>query len=259
MAPWTARRFTGEEIAPPPARGEIRDARMQLNSSSRTFILIAMSAVQPGARAAGTRRRLLEAGRRAFAARGLEGTNLRADILEPAGISVGSFYHQFGDKTELLLAILDEAQEGFRALLREIHAPRPGKAILDVARDAFGLVLDMAERDEDLMRIQLRVRSSDDQRVRAFERERRARWRGTLAEDYQRIGAAAGHGVEAELLADLVVGLALGAVAQYLETPPGERRAARARLLDGLVRFTLGGAAAFVHPRAPHPPHDTRE
>ena len=218
-----------------------------------------MSASQPGSRAAETRRRLLQAGRRAFAAHGLEGTNLRTHVLLPAGISVGSFYHQFADKTELLLAILEESMAGFRARLHEIHAPRPGKSALDVARDSFALALDLAVRNEDLMRIQLRVRTSEDPRVRAFERESRARWRASLAEDYRRIGRAAGHAIEAELLADLIVGLGLGAVAQLLETPPAQRKAARERLLDGLVRFTLGGAAAFVHASTHATPRDAQE
>lgn len=208
-------------------------------------------AVAPPSRAARTRERLLAAGRRAFAERGLAGTNLREDILLPAGVSVGSFYHQFRDKTELLLAILDEYAGTFRARLHAIHAPRPGKSAADVARDSFGLLLELAERDEDLLRIQLRVRSSDDPRVRAFERESRARWRAGLAEDYRRIGAAGGLGLEAELLADLIVALSLGAVAQFLETPPAERPAERERLLEGLVRFTLGGAAAFLHEGEP--------
>ena len=48
----------------------------------------------PGARrgsAEATRARLIEAGRRAFARKGLAGTKLTQDILEPAGVSVGSF------------------------------------------------------------------------------------------------------------------------------------------------------------------------
>ena len=56
-----------------------------------------------------TRRKILDAGTRAFADKGLDGTNLVRDVLEPAGVSVGSFYHQFADKTELLIVLLDEA------------------------------------------------------------------------------------------------------------------------------------------------------
>ena len=78
----------------------------------------------PGARrgsAEATRERLIEAGRRAFARKGLAGTKLTQDILEPAGVSVGSFYHQFKDKTDLMLAIFEQHTDNMRALLRREH------------------------------------------------------------------------------------------------------------------------------------------
>ena len=66
-------------------------------------------------RALETRARLLDAGRVAFSQRGYDAVNLTTDILEPAGVSVGSFYHQFTDKTDLLIAILDDAATNRKA------------------------------------------------------------------------------------------------------------------------------------------------
>lgn len=195
-----------------------------------------------------TRQRLLAAGRRAFARRGLAGANLKGDILEPADVSVGSFYHQFRDKTELLLAILAEHSRVLRARLSELHRPAPGRTALSIAHDAYAMVLEMAERHEDLLRIQLRERDSEDPRVRDFLRSDRERWTRSLAEDYRRIARAGGHEVDADLAAQLVVGLSLGAVAQLLDLPPDERPRARERLQDGLVRFTLGGVGALTRP-----------
>ena len=44
-------------------------------------------------------------GVRAFGELGHDRVNLVVDILEPAGVNPGSFYYQFSDKTDLLLAI----------------------------------------------------------------------------------------------------------------------------------------------------------
>ncbi len=87
-------------------------------------------------RAAETRQRLLAAGRSAFARKGLAGVNLKRDLLEPAGISVGSFYHQFKDKTELLLAILAEHSAAQRERFSEVHRPAAGRSGEDLARDS---------------------------------------------------------------------------------------------------------------------------
>jgi AcrR family transcriptional regulator len=199
------------------------------------------------------RQRLLEAGRRAFARKGLAGTNLVADVLEPAGVAVGSFYHQFGDKTDLLLAILGEHADSFRARLSAVHRPAPGRTFADIAHASYSLLFDVAAEDEDVLRIQLRERDSGDARVRRFLREERRRWAESLAADYTRLAEASGRSFDVERAVELVVALSLGAVAQYLETPRSERPARRERLLDGLVRFTLGGVPALIDEPDPGP------
>src|SRR5713226_5603547 len=87
-----------------------------------------------------TRTRLLEVGRPAFARKGYAGTNLKEDILLPAGVSVGSFYHQFRDKTDLFLEILRAHSRTFRVMIREAHLASTEATPGDVARHSFATV-----------------------------------------------------------------------------------------------------------------------
>ena len=80
-----------------------------------------------------TRRRLLDAARAAFAARGFEGASLQ-EIQEIAGVSVGSFYHQFKDKADLFLAVLGELTLAVHRTLRELHAAPAGESLGALAR-----------------------------------------------------------------------------------------------------------------------------
>ncbi|HUI24830.1 MAG TPA: TetR/AcrR family transcriptional regulator [Candidatus Kryptonia bacterium] len=199
---------------------------------------------------ASTRARLLTVGRTAFARKGLAGVSLTEDILRPAGVSVGSFYHQFRDKTDLFLALLQQHTEAFRAMIREAHDPRSGRGPLEMARHSYATVFRVAEENPELFRIFVRERESENKRVRAYLQETHRGWITSLAEDYRRIGLANGQGTTdtatAELTAELISALTTGTILRYLELPAAERGKQRPRLIAGLVHFTLGGVPALT-------------
>jgi len=200
-----------------------------------------------------TRSRLLEFGRRAFARRGHAATNLKEDILLPAGISVGSFYHQFRDKTDLFLAILEEHGTTFRRMVHDANRPRKGMDEEQVARQSFETVFAIAEENADLFHIMLRERESEDERVREFLREGRRGWTQGLMEDYRSM--LGGHDVadeELEMAAELVQSMTFGLIVHFLGLTPEEQRRERSRLIDGLVRFSLGGLTALFGAPATH-------
>jgi len=191
-------------------------------------------------------------GRRAFARKGLAGTNLKDDILAPARVSVGSFYHQFADKTELLLEILRQHSETFLRMMHEAHRPEGSGDPQAIAGHSFATVFRVAEENDDLFRIMIREHSSDDPRVRAYLRENRRRWIESLAEDYRAIGRQSG-GPVAEfdddglrLAAELISAMTLGMVLDYLDRPPRERPALREQRIAALTLFTLGGVAGLM-------------
>ena len=192
-----------------------------------------------------TRNRLLEAGRRAFARRGLAGTNLSQHILEPAGIAVGSFYYQFRNKTELLVAILEEDSQDLRSALERVQQPTPGRSVLDIARASYAATFDVVDRHADTMRILIRESAVDDPSVQQFADQEQRNWIETLTRNFQRF-APADHSIEqVALAAELISVLTTGALAHYLGLPGQERPAARERLIDGLLRLTVGGLPAL--------------
>jgi AcrR family transcriptional regulator len=200
------------------------------------------SSTAPGrGRAAATRERILDTARSAFAAKGFDGTNLVGDVLEPAAVSAGSFYHQFRSKSDLYTVVVQEAAAGWHAPLASVAdaGPRDIGDLAGVARQAYRGVFDVVDQHEDLVRIQMRDRYHPDPEVYAPLRALRAGWITTLTSVYRQVLA------EPAAAAELTVSLALGTVAFYLDIPQAERSKVRGRLIDNLTAFTLGGLAAL--------------
>jgi AcrR family transcriptional regulator len=190
-----------------------------------------------------TRKRLLAAGRRAFAAKGLGGTSLRDDILKPAKVSAGSFYHQFSDKTELLLEILDVDGAAVRKQVENTPAPSGHDPAQDV-RDAFAVYFDMADRNPWFVKIYIREYYSDDARVRRKIRRHNASTIGNVRDNLVRLNQRTGLTVDAELGGLLISNLAIAVVNHYLGLAARERAAVRERLLSGMVDLLVGGISA---------------
>lgn len=196
---------------------------------------------------AATRVALLEAGVKAFAAKGHDGVNLAKDVLEPAGISAGSFYHQFANKTELLLAIIElatkVAENRFYESLPDDRAGMSGDAV----RESWDNYLSLVDRREDVVTIQLRETHSPHPEIADAIKRLTDLRRDHLASQYRRV-AVDGAAIDAEALSEVVETLAAGALANYLRTPPQDRAHRKAEMVDRLTTATLAAVAAFTDP-----------
>ena len=202
-------------------------------------------------RADDTRRRLLVQARAAFAAKGHDAVSVQRDVLEPSGVSNGSFYHQFSDKTDLLVAVLEEAVDTARFVLHQSITTAPVDDPTQRSRRAFETWFAMVDGAEDLFRIQVRERDNADPRVRTLLQALRQRWITTIAATLrERTGTG---NVDTDLAARLIASLTYGVLIDYLDTPADERAALRATLIDALPRFVTGGITALDAPDLPSP------
>jgi len=197
------------------------------------------------ARGLETRARLLEAGRTAFSLRGHDAVNLTSDILEPAGVSVGSFYHQFADKTELLVAVLDQAakeRENLTVLLELGDSARSSlEENLAQAVERFFVSLDDAGS---LWRIQVRERNNTDPRIRERILEGRRAWH----QEITRIIGPFNQGDQPALdwAVHLIFLVCVGLIAVYPDLPPDIRTANRHTLPARVSAFLCRGVQPLL-------------
>ena len=211
-----------------------------------------MTAMSPHvqSRALETRARLLDAGRVAFSQRGYDAVNLTTDILEPAGVSVGSFYHQFTDKTDLLIAILDDAATNRKASVFLHDSGNGRKRSLDTeiaqAIERFFVSLDDGGH---LWRIQVRERNNTEPRIRERILQGRQAWRGEvtrlLAPHNRRDPDALAQAVE------LILIFCIGLISAYLDLPPEMQAARRHTLPQQVSEFLSRGARPLLGVPAP--------
>jgi AcrR family transcriptional regulator len=188
------------------------------------------------ARSQETRARIVASGREAFARLGHDAVNLADDVLRPAGVSVGSFYHQFADKTELLVAILRESADDRRSMILDGAA---GADLAVAVETALRRLFDSLDRDETSWRLQLDARASANSQVRRLGMEGRERWISLLGDHL----AGWGHttATERRQAATLLVGFSTGLALVYLDMPPAARRRQRRTLVEGAIAFALPG------------------
>ena len=192
------------------------------------------------ARALATRARILDQAAIAFARDGYDAASLTGDILEPAGVSVGSFYHQFDNKLDVLFALLNERLEGFGREFDEAFAAAAPKTLHDRLSMMLTWVLDHTDALPDLCLIQLRERWNPDPNVRSAVVDSWAPWRRGIRlaiesefDDEQAVGAAA-----------RMLGRALlPTLGDYLSIPEADRPAWRKRELPHVLAFCGTGVA----------------
>jgi AcrR family transcriptional regulator len=195
------------------------------------------------ARSAETRRKLLDAGFEAFAAKGHDGVNLVDDILEPAGISAGSFYHQFADKTELLREILAEAATRRRAFIVGLGDLDPTTDLETAVRSVIERLYDSLETDAAAWQLQRVTRVTGVDGVREMGSSMRENWTDELAE---LLGNWSDRSVDdRRRAANLMVTLARGFVFDFLDTPAA-LRPPRAETVRDATAFTVGGLLAVL-------------
>jgi AcrR family transcriptional regulator len=196
------------------------------------------------ARAIATRERLMREGRSAFARLGHDGVNLERDILEPAGVSVGSFYHQFADKTDLLLEIMGESAEARRDAVFSLGLQTPDAGSFEEALAAgWAVFFDSLDRDEDGWRLNLGQVSSES-RITQTVLEGREMWARQLAEF---LAGGQPVGSRERSVAMSLLAFAMGIAAVYLDLPKTERRKRRADLIEGAQGFAAAGCIVALH------------
>jgi AcrR family transcriptional regulator len=188
-----------------------------------------------------TRERLLAAGRKLFAERGLHGVTTH-DIAGHAGYASGTFYLHFHDKAELFRVIAEETIELLRERLES--ATRDQRGTRAGVRPFTEALVGFAEENRDLVRILF----SRDSEAAAVEANVLNELAASIA-DNRRARIESGEiapGIDPDVLAHALVGMLARVVAWWVEDP---NRTSRAALIETLTQVQLSGTHPATRPK----------
>lgn len=135
-----------------------------------TYFLVSTIGTKQRQSAEERREAVIEAARRVFAARGLEGTSTE-DIARAAGISQPYLFRLFGTKKELYLASLERSSREIYDLFAEAARGLSGTAALRAMADAY---TELVQDRTTLLLMLQSVAACDDAEIRGVVR---AKWR----------------------------------------------------------------------------------
>lgn len=203
------------------------------------------------ARGVATRHKLVEAATIAFAKHGLQATNLAEHILKPAGVSTGSFYHQFADKTELLIEVISDGIGARHDLVFGGISNDQHPTIQAVIVSGFESLFLSLDTDEHAWQIQLAEQHSADHRVRQVVLAGRERWIVAVSNVLEHLGNTNSQTTRNAAVA--LVSFATGTANVYLSLDPLSRKAQREDLLIGAITFSAAGTTAMLNQKTASP------
>lgn len=197
------------------------------------------------ARALRTRAKILEQARTAFAKLGFDATSLTSDILKPADVSVGSFYHQFDNKQQVLVALMQEGLVARRKRVAELTIRAADSSLRDALETSLVALLDDADVAPELWQIQYREQEHPTAEVRGAVNAGWRAWRTTATDLVARAYPAASAD-QVEVAARAVV-IALAAVVRdYVAADLEEREFIRREIVPMMVTCCEAGLAAAL-------------
>ncbi|MEW6778323.1 MAG: TetR/AcrR family transcriptional regulator [Bdellovibrionota bacterium] len=189
-----------------------------------------------------TREKLLAAGRKVLAQRGLDATQIR-DVIREADLAIGTFYLHFKSKDELFCAIVEESSRELGRRLREVRmGGDPGQTLRQRIENAVRAFAEFVVAEKDLFRILFREGIAGAGAQGQVGRRMLEQATRDLREDLDR-GEKLGFIRRADLdrLAPAIIGMCASQGFQLV----GEKNPDVEETTSFLTRMILGGIAAL--------------